>query len=98
MPVSNRNVTPIRKIKEDALRLEYIEYHKWRAIIQTEVMVKMRSGVTYKYMSARTGLCISTISNLACGKTVLPRMDKMYRMLKFLGYKLYITKVHQVVK
>lgn len=85
-------MTPARKAKEQALRLEYIEYHRWRALINREIKAQIGKGVSFKTMSARTGLCVSTISNMVYKPTAFPRMDTMYRILKYLGYRLYVTK------
>jgi transcriptional regulator with XRE-family HTH domain len=84
--------TSIRKAKEQARQSEYVEYRKWRDLIQTEIMAFTNKGGTYKTISARTGLCVATISKLASKETVMPRMDTMYRVLTFLGYRLFVTK------
>lgn len=82
-----------RKTKSDIQKAEYIEYRRWRALIQKEMMLYIKNGGTFKKASARTGLCATTISKLTSGETEFPRMDTMYRVLTFLGYKLLAVKV-----
>lgn len=70
-----------------------VEYNKWRDLISRELIVQVRNKTTMKTISARTGLCTSTISRLVSKETMFPRMDTIIRIMIYLGYRIYAEKV-----
>jgi DNA-binding phage protein len=52
------------------------------------------SGLTYQKLAARTGICVATISRIACGDTKLPRMSTVVRIALALGWQIEAVKDH----
>lgn len=72
---------------------QLVEQKKWRDLISRELQSQVTNKTTMKNISARTGLCVSTISKLVYGTTQFPRMDTIVRILTYLGYRLYAEKI-----
>jgi len=56
-----------------------------RKLVQDEVL---RSKLTYTVIAVKAGLANSTVSNIATGKTIWPRLETIVRVLAALGWVL----------
>jgi hypothetical protein len=55
------------------------------AFVASEIRL---SNLTYKQISERSGVCVQTVSNIACADTKLPRWMTVVKIARALGWSL----------
>ena len=80
------------KLKDPAFRAEYEALEPEYTIIQAMIDARMRSGITQKQLSERTGIAQADISKLETGNAN-PSLKTMQRLASGMGMKLRLEFV-----